>query len=230
VSDGRLRILTANLLGGRADAEALAELIERLRVDVAAVQELGEESARAIAEILPYGKLEPDAEDTGLGIAMRRPGEVRRLPLPHRDAHVAELAPGDWPGLPGPLEIVNVHLQAPHATWPWVTLAHRRGQVTALTGYLSAAERARRVVVGDLNATPLWPAYRELARHVPDAIAAHARRRGARAARTWGPWPGAPRLLRIDHVLARGIAVLHAETVELPGSDHHGVLVEVGGE
>jgi endonuclease/exonuclease/phosphatase family metal-dependent hydrolase len=102
--------------------------------------------------------------------------------------------------------------------------------VTALTGYLSAAERAHRVVVGDLNATPLWPAYRELARHVPDAVATHARRRGARAARTWGPWPGAPRLLRIDHVLARGIAVLHAETVELPGSDHHGVLVEVGGE
>jgi endonuclease/exonuclease/phosphatase family metal-dependent hydrolase len=227
MSEPTIRLLTANLLNGRADPSELARVVRERGVDVAALQELAPEQALAVAEELPFGKLEPSTDHNGMGIALRWPGEVKRLPLRHRDARVAELQPSEWPGLADAIEVVNVHFQAPHLLPPWETLRRRREQVRGVTGYLAAAPRERRLVTGDLNATPLWPAYRRLTALLPDAIAAHARRRGCRPARTWGPWPGARELLRIDHVLALGLEVAHAETVHLPGSDHRGVLVEL---
>lgn len=226
MSESRLRILTANLLNGRARPDAIAEVVHSHRVDVAAFQELGPAQAAAIAAVLPHGKLEPALDHNGMGIALRRPGEVRRLPLPHRDARVAELAAADW-GTRHAVEIVNLHVQAPHSVWPWVARARRRAQVSGVTRYLTASPRPSRVLVGDLNATAIWPAYRRLADHLPDAAVHHARRRGDRPRRTWGPWPGAPRLLRIDHVLASGLEPLHVETIGIAGSDHHAVLVEL---
>jgi endonuclease/exonuclease/phosphatase family metal-dependent hydrolase len=227
MSDSRLRVLTANLLNGRADPDALARVIDERAVDVAALQELGPDQARAVSEVLPFGKLEPATDCNGMGIALRRPGEVRRLPLRHRDARVAELEPGEWPHLPEPLEVINLHIQAPHLFPPWETFRRRREQVRGVAGYLASAPRSRRLVAGDFNASPAWPAYRRLVSLLPDAIDAHARRRGQRPPATWGPWPGARGLFRIDHVLAMGLEVTHAEIVLLPGSDHRGVLVEL---
>ncbi len=223
-----IRLLTANLLHGRAHPAAFARLLEERAVDVVALQELDPDQAAAVAEVLPFGKLEPSAVDfNGMGIALRRPAEVNRLPLPVRAARVAALSPGEWPELREPLEILNVHIQAPHSGWPWATLALRRRQVEGVTSYLSATPSGHRVVMGDFNSTPLWPAYRRLRRFAEDVVASHGARTGTRPRRTWGPWPGAPRLLRIDHVLAVGPRVLHAETVEIEGSDHHGVLLDV---
>jgi endonuclease/exonuclease/phosphatase family metal-dependent hydrolase len=226
-----IRILTANLLNGTAPAERFAEQLRALRVDVAALQEMGPEQAAAVAEVLPHGKLEPGLDHNGMGIALGRPAEVSRLPLRRRDGRVARLEASDW-GAHGPLEIVNVHIQAPHNGMPWTTWSLRRAQVSGLAAYLAEAPCPRRVVVGDFNATPLWPAYRRLVRQVPDETLRHARSRGRRPARTWGPLPGGPCLLRIDHVLAEGVTATHVETVAIEGSDHRGVLVdlEVGGE
>jgi endonuclease/exonuclease/phosphatase (EEP) superfamily protein YafD len=227
MSDATIRLLTANLLNGRADARALARLLHERGVDVAALQELSPEQALAVAEVLPYGKLEPGTDYNGMGIALRRPGEVKRLPLRHRDARVAELQPAEWPALPGAVEVINVHIQAPHLLPPWETVRRRREQVRGVAGYLAAAPRERRIVAGDFNATPLWPAYRRLTALLPDAIDAHARRQGSRPAPTWSPRPGGRELLRIDHVLAQGLEVVRAEIVDIPGSDHRGVLVEI---
>lgn len=225
-----IRILTANLLSGGADPAALAELLHRHRVDVACLQELGAAQASAVIRVLPHGKLEPgiDARDpNGMGIALRRPGRVQRLPLRRRDGRVAELLPGDWPGLDAPLEILNVHLQAPHASPPWRTLAERRDQVRAIESYLRSAPRMGRVLAGDLNATPRWPAYRRLAACLDDAPARHAGRAGGRAGATWGPRRLGLALLRIDHVLSRGLDVIHQGVLRIPGSDHRAVLVEL---
>ena len=81
--------------------------------------------------------------------------------------------------------------------------------------------------MGDLNATPLWPVYRRLTRRLQDG-AWDRRARQRRAARAdVGPWPGAPRLLRIDHVLVRGVTVSAVRVVDLPGSDHSALVVDL---
>src|SRR5262245_58903615 len=108
-----LRVLSANLRRGLADAEAFAALAYELGANVVAVQELGPRQAERLGARFPHGKLEPTPEGTGLGIALRHPGEVARLPLPARDARVARLAAGDWPGLSQEVEVLNVHLANP---------------------------------------------------------------------------------------------------------------------
>jgi endonuclease/exonuclease/phosphatase family metal-dependent hydrolase len=221
-----LRVLSANLCYGRADAGALVELVRALGVTVVAVQELGPGQAEALAEVLPHGKLEPTPEGMGLGIALRHPGEVERLALPQRDARVARLSPAGWPGLPCAVEIVNAHLANPVFGVPAVW-RYRRGQVAGLAAYLANAEPCPRALVGDLNATPRWPAYRRLAADLDDAAVLAAARSGRAPAPTWGPYPGSPRLLRIDHVLVDAFDVLDFRVFALPGSDHSAVVADL---
>jgi endonuclease/exonuclease/phosphatase family metal-dependent hydrolase len=219
-------VLSANLWKGRADPEALGRQIEELDVDVVAVQELAEEQARVICELLPHGKLEPNPERDGMGIALRHPGKIERLPLRHRDAQVAELAPGEWPHLHDRIQLMNVHIHAPHCFPQWRSLACRRDQIRALDAYLHSVPR-RRVLMGDFNATPLWPVYRSVVCHLDDAAMLHAASLRRRPGRTWGPWYRAPRLLRIDHVFLRGLSVDRFEVIEVAGSDHCGVLADL---
>jgi endonuclease/exonuclease/phosphatase family metal-dependent hydrolase len=221
-----LRVLSANLRLGLADARAFATLVRELDVAVLAVQELGPLQAEQLAPLFPHGKLEPTPEGTGLGIALRHPGEVERLALPERDARVARLAAGDWPGLTRDIDVVNVHLANPVIGIP-ASWRHRRGQVDGLAAYLSSAEPRPRVLVGDLNATPRWPAYRRLVAELDDAALLAAARFGRAAAPTWGPYPGSPRLLRIDHVLVDAFEVLDFRVVPIAGSDHSAVVADL---
>jgi endonuclease/exonuclease/phosphatase family metal-dependent hydrolase len=161
-----------------------------------------------------------------MGIALARPAQVRRLPLPRRDAWVADLSAAEW-GPHAPLEIMNLHIQAPHSLPPWRTFAERRGQIAGVAAYLDSVPCSRRVLVGDLNATPLWPAYRRLARHLTDEVLGHAERVGRPVRPTWGPWPGAPRLLRIDHVMGNGVTAVQVEPIRIVGSDHDALLVDL---
>jgi endonuclease/exonuclease/phosphatase family metal-dependent hydrolase len=225
--NGRLRFLTANLWRGSADAAALARQVEELGVDVLAVQELGPDQARELAAVLPHGKLEPAEGWIGQGLALRRPGHVQSLPLPLREARVAQLSPTEWPGLARTVEVVNVHIHAPHSFPWWRTWPVRRGQVRSLVRYLDQAPPGARVVIGDFNATPIWPAYRRFARRLQDAARLHAAARGRLPARTWGPWAGAPRLLRIDHAFVGGLDVAEVRVVAVAGSDHSGLLVDL---
>lgn len=223
----KLRVMTANLWAERSDPAALARLLEEEQPDVLAVQELGPAQAEAIASVLPYGRLEPRRDCEGLGIALRHPAEVTLLQLPRRDARIARLAPGTWPGLEVQVEVVNVHVVAPHSLPPWRTFATRFAQVRGLGRWLDANPHPARIVCGDLNATPLWPAYRHLASRLRDLAAAHAEAAGRPPARTWGPWHGAPRLLRLDHVLASGGRVIELRALSVAGSDHSALVVEL---
>lgn len=225
-----IRLFSGNLLYGRADPEALAAQLEELAVDVACFQELGTKQVDAISRVLPHGKLEPGSghsREHGMGIAARRPIATSRLALARRDARVAHLDPVNWPSLGAPLELVNLHVQAPHIFPQWRALATRTAQLAALVAHLDATPNARRVLAGDLNATPRWPLYRALAARAADLMAEHAARRGERVERTWGPWPGAPRLLRIDHVLGTGMLAADARVVAIRGSDHCAVVVDL---
>ncbi|MEO8602832.1 MAG: endonuclease/exonuclease/phosphatase family protein [bacterium] len=226
----RLRILSANLWNGKADPEGFAELIMRLGVDVAAVQELGPKQAAALARVLPQGTLEPRLDYNGMGIAAQIPLVVRRLPLPTRDARIAQLTVAGTDGAPVTIELINLHIKAPHSPVGVRTMLHRRGQWRGLQRHLNAAPHSPRVIVGDFNATPMWPFYRRVTAHLHDAALIVATRAGRRPQRTWGPRTDGPRLLRIDHAFVHRVAVLDFQVVTVPGSDHRAVVVDVGAE
>jgi endonuclease/exonuclease/phosphatase (EEP) superfamily protein YafD len=219
----RLRILSANLANGRAHPEAFADLVERAEPDVVTVQELVPAQAEALARVLSFGKLLPGLDHNGMGIALRSPGSVRQLQLPYRSAFIAEL--------PGPdgeaIEVLNVHLAAPHVHPVTQRVLDRRGQLRQILAHLDATPRRRRVLAGDLNSTPLWPAYRRLRTRFDDAAAEAARRLGRRPGRTWGPWAGSVRLLRIDHVLVRGLVPTDTRVLPLRGSDHSALVADL---
>jgi endonuclease/exonuclease/phosphatase (EEP) superfamily protein YafD len=229
-----LRIMSANLWSGAASPEGLVELVESLAVDVVACQELATRQAAALREVLPYGELQPSGSYHGMGIALRRPAELRRISLPYRDAWVALLAPEEWPGLEAPVEVINVHIAAPHAS-PTLSrpLWHRRGQMNGLRNYLDGsadepgAATPARVLVGDFNATPAWPVYWQIASRLQDAARTAAKQNGHRVRRTWGPWHGFPRLLRIDHGFVDAARVDSFQVVDLPGSDHSAIVLDV---
>jgi len=223
----RLRIVSANLWRGLADPDAFAELVAGLDADVVATQEMTPEQADALARVLPHGRLEPARDYTGMGIALRHPAPVRRLALPCRDARIADL---DWEDPAGghvTLEILNVHVQAPHSVPTWTNMGRRRGQLRGLVRHLAASPQRRRVLVGDLNATPAWLVYRRLVAHLSDAAVAAAHRHRRSVQGTWGPWPAAPRVLRIDHALVHGVAVQDFQVVPIAGGDHSAIVVDI---
>lgn len=212
----QLRILTANLWNGRAEPQALADVIARCEPDAVLVQELAPEQAEAIEKLLPHGLLMPRRDKCGMGLALRKPASITLLPLPRREALVARVAPGQWGPFSEALEIINVHLSAP--TRP-SRLPLRRVQVELLRDYLTLAPMPR-IVAGDLNSMRISPAYRVLRGLLRDA----ALERRPFAIPTWSFSAGCPRFLRIDHVLTHGFRTLDVEVMHVRGSDHSAVL------
>lgn len=222
-----LRVMSANLWMGRADPEGVVDLIRRLQPDVVALQELGHEQAEWIAEELPYGVMTPGDLADGTGIALRNPARIDVVPSVFRSHYAARLEPRDWPALPGTTEILATHLAPPHLGPLGAGLRHRRHQLRELEGHLTGKPCRHRVLVGDLNATPAWPAYRRIAKRLPDAAVAVARARGDRPRKTWGPGPGSTRWLRLDHAFVQGLAAVDFQVIALPGSDHDAIVVDL---
>ncbi|MBW2314511.1 MAG: endonuclease/exonuclease/phosphatase family protein [Deltaproteobacteria bacterium] len=223
-----LRILSANLLAGGADPDAFASLAARLEADVVAVQELGPDQADALSAQFPHGFLDPRLDYDGGGIALARPAEVVTLPLARRRGFRVTLDPDDWPELAMPLEVWNVHVYSPLA-FQGGGIFRRRPQFRDLATALDrpTAAPSGRVVVGDFNATPLWPVYRGMAARMEDAARTVAHREGRRPARTWGPRLGGPAFLRIDHGFVAGVRPERFQVVPIEGSDHRAVVLDV---
>ena len=215
-----IRIISANLASGHADAWSFARLAHALGADVVAVQELATTQAEALASVFPFGRLEvrPDR----MGVALRQPGCVRRIALAGRSAYTSEVTADASGEL---ITVVNAHIIAPHVGLPWKIAAVRRRQIHGLETYLRSAPRPL-VLVGDLNSTPLWPAYRRLSSTLTDAAVEAARLERRRPCRTWGLRYG-PRLFRIDHALVAGVIVEKVQVLPIAGSDHCAVVVDV---
>jgi endonuclease/exonuclease/phosphatase family metal-dependent hydrolase len=126
------------------------------------------------------------------------------------------------------VELLTVHVEAPHTQPSWRTALHRRGQCRGLLRHFAATPQHPRVLVGDLNSTPNWPLYRRLAHHLRDAAVVAASRNGGHTGRTWGPWPSAPRLLRIDHAFVHRVEVLDFRVVPVRGGDHSAIVLDIG--
>ncbi|MET8353365.1 MULTISPECIES: endonuclease/exonuclease/phosphatase family protein [unclassified Micromonospora] len=218
-----VRLLTANLLAGSADARTLVELVRRHRVDVLTVQEFTPDAQAALDrlgldQLLPHRQLNAQVGTPGSGLYSR---------WPITDAGVRHNRRG-WgfsqaygtlavPGAP-PVRVESAHPSAPYAL----------DQVGAWRDDLTAQPPATpdgglRILAGDFNATLDHGPLRALLRtgYVDAADAT-----GAGLTGTWGPYDGdliPP--VTIDHVLIdRRIAARTVTVHDLPGTDHRPVL------
>jgi endonuclease/exonuclease/phosphatase (EEP) superfamily protein YafD len=218
----RLRILSANLLIDRADPDDLRRVLTDVAPDVVAAQELGRRTAAVLEQTHPHGRLDPRDDYMGLGLVATHPIEVERLELDGRSGWVAHLDPGDWEQLESPVDVLNIHLLNP-VEWPWrATQLTRRRQIAQVGEYVARRDTAR-VIVGDMNSTPTWPEYRLLSELGTDVASAAGTDR-----RTWSHYTWGPRWFRIDHAFVEGVSPLGTRTVKIRGTDHLGLVVDVG--
>ncbi|QGN51015.1 endonuclease/exonuclease/phosphatase family protein [Micromonospora sp. WMMD558] len=218
-----LRLLTANLLAGTADARVLVDLVRRHSVDVLAVQEftpeIGAELDRlGLDTLLPHRELHPAEGTLGSGLYARFPvsaGGVRH----NRggwgfDQAYATVA---VPGAP-PVRVESAHPAAPYAL---DQVGHWRTDLAAQPP--ATPDGSLSILAGDFNATLDHGPLRALldTGYVDAAEAA-----GAGLTGTWGPYDGDPiPPVTIDHVLVdRRIAVRGVSVHPVRGSDHRAVL------
>jgi endonuclease/exonuclease/phosphatase (EEP) superfamily protein YafD len=219
-----LRVLTANLLAGRAGAGAVAGLVRRQHADVLFVQELtGDAAARlqraGLGDLLPYRVTQPVPHGTRGSIYARYPlrGGPPAAPVPAARCTA-------WLDLPSGqcVRLACVHAAPPKPARSPGAAARWRGQLSALP----APGQGPCILAGDFNATLDHAQFRRLLRR---GYADAASQAGNGLSPTWGPRPGRrPALLAIDHVLIdRRCAVLATSAHELAGSDHRALYAEL---
>jgi len=216
-----LRVLTFNLLCGRADAEAVVALVRRTGADVLFLQELTGDAVTRLKQA-GLGDLMPQ-KAPGLRGGPQNSGIYSRFPLsdgpPLMPVHAAQLtAVLELPGG----EVVELACVHPHPPMPpWSRGVARWRQELAV---LPPPGEFPRVLAGDFNATLDHAVFRSVLRL---GYADAALQAGKALAPTWGP-AGRPALITIDHVLVdRRCAVLASAVHAVPGSDHRAVYAEV---
>jgi endonuclease/exonuclease/phosphatase family metal-dependent hydrolase len=224
----RLRILTCNLRSGRANADALTDLIAKESIDLVCAQELSVELAEVISALLPHGDMTHDQIHRGNGIASRFPVDTDRIRMPKRDGWIARLSTQHWQDLPFPLEVVNVHISGPHL-WPYFPRrVRRKAQLAALLEDRERRADVRCAVFGDFNSSPVWPVYKKMsARFIDSALETGGAEQTVGGTWPYLPWLGIRGLLRIDHCFLWKLSADRARIVEIPGSDHLGLIVDI---
>ncbi len=208
-------VLSVNVDHGQADVGALAALVRERAPDVVVLPEGGDTFRTRLAPLLAdyRGVSAPAVEDGGSTTLLTRidVGPVQVL----RGQLFGSLATT----LPGGVRLLAVHTAAPVS-----------GQVGMwqrdLADLVAPACRAGApaVVAGDLNATTDQSAFRSASDGCTDALETV-------GAGTTGTFPSSlPRWfgVQIDHVLTTGgVGVQDGEVLDLPGTDHRGVLVRL---
>ncbi|MEU8821264.1 endonuclease/exonuclease/phosphatase family protein [Actinoplanes sp. NPDC048796] len=219
-----LTVLSANMLIGRADPEAIVRRVRDEDVGVLALQEFTAAGQAALARaglerLLPYSSIAPQrVQDpygtTGSALYSRYPltGVGSRLNYGgFQQAYGTVTAPGAKP-----VVVESVHPAAPHAL---EVLDEWRRDLRDQPG-------PDRILAGDFNSTLDHKELRDLlGRGYRDAAATL----GKGLVPSWGPY--ADRTIppiTIDHVLAdRTIGIDRYAAYDLPGSDHRMVLAAV---
>ncbi len=223
-----VRLMQANIWLGQADLEALTRTATANDVDVLTVIELTPEAVHRLTETgltdaLPYSVLYPRKGGGGAGIFSR---------FPLRDGAVLDgfalnniKAVAEIPELE-PLVVYALHPLPPYPepAWKWAYELRR------LRGAL--AEDPRPLVVGaDFNSTYDHRQFRDLLANSavegagPLLDAANFLGKGI-----IGTYPAGrpyPAVLAIDKVLTRGGTPTDLRRIDLPGSDHHGVVGDI---
>jgi endonuclease/exonuclease/phosphatase (EEP) superfamily protein YafD len=220
-----LRVLTANLLVGRAAADVLVDLARRKRADVLFVQELTDDAAArleraGLSDLLAHQVAQPMAVGTrGSGIYARYPLSDGPPAVPSSAARCTarlDLPSGQF------VRLACVHAASPKPPWsPPATTRWRRH-----LSELPPLGDDPLIIAGDFNATLDHAQFRRLLQlGYVDA----ANQVGNGLVGTWGPRPHRRlTLLAIDHVLTDPrCAVLTTSAHRLSGSDHRALYAEL---
>jgi endonuclease/exonuclease/phosphatase (EEP) superfamily protein YafD len=219
-----LRVVTINLLGGRAAGPDLVELVRRTGADLLFVQELNEDAVTRLKrsglnDLLPHQVLQTE------GFINRGSGMYARYPLAEGLAVAATEAsqPSARLDLPGgrTVQLVCVHPHPPAPPWRRDAAARWRNELAVLPPPGDPPV----ILAGDFNGTLDHAQFRRLLQlGYVDA----ASQVGNGLELTWGPEPtGQPALLTVDHVLVGpGCAVLTTSVHRLPGSDHQALYAK----
>jgi endonuclease/exonuclease/phosphatase (EEP) superfamily protein YafD len=215
-----LRVLSTNVYFGKADPEALLDLVDRYDVDLLSVQELTPgfdwKLRRAgIARRLPNTILETRRGASGAGLYSRFP--MRKIPAERFFFRMprAEIELPDGRNI----RVVAVHPYPP-------VKGHADIWSQALESLPSAGGGTPWVLVGDFNATLDQSLLR-------DTVARGYRDAGEVAGEGLEPtWPNAgsvlPPFITIDHVLAdERLGIVDYGVDDLPGSDHRAIHAEL---
>jgi endonuclease/exonuclease/phosphatase (EEP) superfamily protein YafD len=224
-----IRVLTANLLFGGADAAALVALVREHRVDLLALQEYTKEAEAAldraqIADLLPYRESHPADGAGGSAVYARFPlrdGGARVNPCGFLQAYATAAVPGARP-----VVFESAHPAAPSEVKQVACWRTDLAGEPAATDPPATPDGPLRVLAGDFNSTLDHRALRRLVgRGYRDAAQAV----GKGLVGTWGPYDGSPvPPVTIDHVLVdRRIGVRAVSVHGIAGSDHRAVYAEV---
>jgi endonuclease/exonuclease/phosphatase (EEP) superfamily protein YafD len=219
----RVRVMSANVLHGSADAERLAELARERRVDVLCVEELTREfaarlDAAGVGQLLPQQALSVRGGVSGSGIYSHF--RLGRLPV----AGIANTRASAAIAPRVAIEVTAVHNipipASPSSVDGWADGLLR------LPG--ASADEPIRVLAGDFNATLDQSEFRDLLdRGYYDA----AERLGDGLIPTWPEIRGGTRYLpvTIDHILydRDRVGIREYDVLDLPGSDHRTVYAEL---
>ena len=225
-----LRVLTANLLAGRAAAEPLVELAGRTEADVLFVQELSEMAMNRLARAGIGDQLPHLISDLGTKVE-RGNGIYAKYPMKmcgpmQPTSSVQPIVALAFP--PMPVRLVSVHMFTPKEPWSPPGMSRWRRDLAVLADLPVPGGPADppSIVAGDFNSTLDHAGFRKL---IKGRLADAARETGRGLTPTWRPRPNWPvALLAIDHILVdRRCAVLDTSFHRLPGTDHHAVFARV---
>lgn len=219
-----LRVLTANLSLGEAEASAVVALVRAHHADVLLVQEFTPATEAAfdragIADLLPYRVNQPSELAAGSALFSRLPLQdsgYRKNWGGFYQVHATVTPPGGPPVL-----LESVHTCSPFSLGQlhcWRTDVAREPHAD------DAPPGTLRVLAGDFNATLDHSPLRTLIAHgYRDAAEAV----GAGLTGTWGPYGRHPFIppVALDHVLAATpIGVESVSVYGVPHTDHRAVL------
>ncbi len=219
-----VRLLQANIRLGEADPRALVDRVRDSRVDVLTVAELtgpavDRLAAAGLEQWLPFSFVRPRYGGGGEGVYSRYPltDATELTGLHHANLRVTLRPPGAAP----------VALYALHPLPPYPEPAWRWAQELDRIGVILAGEKLPLIVGADFNSTYDHERYRRLlseggadGAELVDA----ADYLGSGIVATYPADRWFPAVLAIDKILARGVAPLSFERLDLPGSDHYAVM------
>jgi vancomycin resistance protein VanJ len=209
-----VRVLTHNLQATNQDVAKAARTLLEAQADLVALQDS--------SGLIQSGLEAPLGQAYRHRVTFGRHELWSRYPI--RDAWLLDLG-----GSSGLQAIVNtpageVAVYAVHITRPYLgrrSLSYQRSRaLRTLAGAVHADPAEYLLLLGDLNTAStdraLWPLTRELGSAQAEA--------GAGFGFTWPAWFP---LVRIDHVLYRGMTAVNARVLGYTGSDHRPVVADL---
>ncbi|MFH8585235.1 endonuclease/exonuclease/phosphatase family protein [Streptomyces celluloflavus] len=212
--------LTLNVGGDRTSPEAVARKVIATGADVVALEKVPPSAMRAYERALGATYRHHAVHNT-LGLWSRYPLHgVDALHLggawPHAIRAVARTPGGDTAFYA--VRLPSVRLRADQG----FAVKARNASAAALADHVSRDPAARLVLLGDLNGSLRDRDLAPLARHLTSAQ--------EEAGRGFGfTWPAPFPLVRIDHVLLRGLTATTTTVLPDLGSDHRPVLTGLSG-